>query len=379
MPVLLEGTAVVIRNDALDRCLEGGASDFHSIAPNAMSFGDGQVSQASFMSSRDAELFRDKLVLMGLKHDENSPELVLVDAHNQTMDPPCDWLQLMEYKGNLIASLVGNPSDVVVAPETWDPEAGPSLQHMSADEVESRLDYVRRDARVDVYRDKETGQLLYSARLHETPDELFKKSADVILDNMRHPGHPPPPEEVQVQVREAIGILQRLARQEEHAWRIWFLLGKAWHAVDRASRAITSFERAMDVAEEPESVIYKELAGVLLEDGKTERACQIGEKAVAMRPDDVELLGNLAIAYLMNGRVDVAEKTLDHALSIKGDDSTNEFIKFRIQAVKEGRMPAPTTLAELEGRVDVAESGPPRPHDLNWFGKLMRKLPGFGA
>ena len=66
MPVLLEGTAVVIRNDALDRCLEGGAEQFQSIAPNAMSFCYGEISQSIFMSSRDAELFRDKLLLMGL-------------------------------------------------------------------------------------------------------------------------------------------------------------------------------------------------------------------------------------------------------------------------------------------------------------------------
>jgi tetratricopeptide (TPR) repeat protein len=377
MPVLLEGTAVVIRNDALDRCLEGGAEDFHSIAPNAMSFGDGELSQASFMSSRDAELFRDKLVLMGLKHDEESPELVLVDAYNQTMNPHCDWLQLMEYKGSLIASLVGNHSDVVVAPESWDPDAGPSLQHMSAEEVESRLEFVRRDERVDVYRDKETGQLLYSARLHETPDELFKKAADIVLNHLRHPGQPAPPEDVQVKIREAIGMLQQLARQEGDSWRLWFLLGKAWHAVERTSRSIKAYERAAAVAEEPEPVIYKELAGILLEAGRTEQACVIGEKAVALRPDDVELLGNLSIAYLLNGRVEVAEKTLDHALSIDGDDATNRFLKFRIQAIREGRLRLPKTLAELEGRDQKQDPIIPAEAGRNWIGRLLSSLSIF--
>ena len=374
MPVLLEGTAVVIRNDALERCLDGGALDFPSIAPNAMSFGDGDLSQASFMSSRDAELFRDKLVLMGLSSDENSPDVVLVDAHQQSMTPPCDWLQLMEYKGNLIACLVGNESDVVVAPDSWDPDAGPSLQHMSAEEVENRLEFVRRDQRVDVYRDRESGQLLYSARLNETPDELFKKSADVILNNIRHPGQTPPSEDIQVEIREAIGMLQQLTNSDRDTWRTWFLLGKAWHAVDRNLRSISSFEKAIELAEEPESVIYKELAGVLLEDGNTERACQMGEKAVALRPDDVELLGNLAIAYLLDGRVSEAEKTLRHALSLKGDDSTNQFIRSKIQAVQEGQVPLPKTLAELEGRPPKETSERAETAKTGWLTKLMRKI-----
>jgi tetratricopeptide (TPR) repeat protein len=374
MPVLLEGTAVVIRNAALERCLDGGASDFPSIAPNAMSFADEDLSQASFMSSRDAELFRDKLLLMGLSGDEDSPDVVLVDAHNQSMTPPCDWLQLMEYKGSLIACLVGNESDVVVAPDSWDPDAGPSLKHMSADEVENRLEFIRRDQRVDVYRDRESGQLLYSARLNDTPEELFNKSADVILNNMRHPGQPPVKESAQSEIREAIGMLQQLANSDQGTWRTWFLLGKAWHAVDRNLRSISSFEKAIELAEQPDSVIYKELAGVLLEDGKTERACQMGEKAVALRPDDVELLGNLAIAYLLDHRVDEAEKALRHALSIDGNDSTNQFIRSKIQAVKDGLIPNPKTLGELEGRLPKQLSERTETAKNSWFTKLMRKM-----
>ncbi|MDV6028969.1 MAG: tetratricopeptide repeat protein [Phycisphaera sp. RhM] len=374
MPVLLEGTAVVIRNDALDRCLEGGASDFHTIAPNAMSFGDGELTQASFMSPRDAELFRDKLLLMGLCGDEGAPDVVLVDAHHQTMHPPCDWLQLIEYKGNLIASLVGNESGVVVAPETWDPDAGPTLQHMSADEVRNRLEFVRREERVDVYRDKETGQLLFSARLHETPEELFRKSADVVLGNMRHPGQPPPSQDVQQAIREAIGRLQRLVSQRDDAWRVWFLLGKAWHAVDRIPRAIQALERALEVVDEPQTIIYKELAGVLLADGDTERACQTGEKAVALAPDDVELLGNLSIAYLLDGRVEIAHKTLGHALTICCDDTTNQFVMEKITAVLEGRLSRPRTLAELEGRGPSTGPEPtPRPKS-SWIRGLLRRF-----
>ncbi|WP_182867171.1 tetratricopeptide repeat protein [Rhodopirellula sp. JC639] len=377
MPVLLEGTAVVILNSALDRCLEGGASDFHTIAPNAMSFGDGEVTQASFMSPRDAELFRDKLVLMGLRDDEDSPDLVLVDAHNQTMHPACDWLRLIEYKGNLIASHVSNDSDVVVAPESWDPDAGPTLQHMSAEQVRDRLEFVRREERVDVYRDRQTGQLLYSARLHETPQERFKKSADVVLANMRHPGQPPPPDEVQQSIRGAIGQLQQLVTQQDDAWRIWFLLGKAWHAVDRIPRAIGALERALEVADQPQSIIYKELAGVLLVDGATERACEMGEKAVALAPDDAELLGNLAIAYLLDGRVEIARKTLDHALSIASDDSTNQYVMEKIKAVQAGRLSRPTTLAELEGRQSTPHPVKTAARKPGWLRGWLRRIATF--
>lgn len=375
MPVLLEGTAVVIRNDALDRCLDGGARAFDTIAPNAMSFGDGQLSQASFMSPRDAELFRDKLVLMGLRDQGHSPDLVVVDAHNQTVTPTCDWLQLMEYKGNLIASMVGSESDVVVAPETWDPESGPALHHMSAEEVTQRLEFVRREGQVDVYRDKESGQLLYSARMHELPGEVFQRAADVILGNMRHPGQQPPAAEVQDQVRAAIGDLQRLASSEGETWRMCFLLGKAWHTVNRLSRSIAAFERAIELAEDPQTLVYKEFAGILLESGATKRAGEVGEKAVSLEPDNCELLGNLSIAYLLDGRLPAAEKTIYHALSISRSDPTNRFIESRVRQIKAGQIPYPKSLVELEGRrLPVTPQEPQSRSVTSWLDRLIARL-----
>ncbi len=347
MPVLLEGTAVVIRNDALDRCIEGGASAFDQIAPHAMSFGDEHISQASFMSPRDAELFREKLVLMGLSDGDEAPDVVLVDVHSQSVSPPCDWLRLLEYKGSLIASFVGHESNVVVAPESWNPEAGPALHHMSAEEVEAQLEFVRRDGKIDVYRNKETGQLLYSARLHETPAEVLRRAGDHIVAHARPLGQSPPPASVQNEIREAIGDLQRLASRHGETWRLCFLLGKAWHAVDRLSRSIDAFRRAAELAESPQTVIYKEWSGVLLEAAETARACTVSERAVTLQPDDTELLGNLAVAYLLDGRLEAAEKTIDHALRLD-EDATNRFIRWRIQQVRSGALPQPKSLVELE-------------------------------
>ncbi len=57
MPVQIQCTAVVIRNDALDRVLDSGAAGVGEIAPNAMSYADDRLSQARFMSPVDAEEF----------------------------------------------------------------------------------------------------------------------------------------------------------------------------------------------------------------------------------------------------------------------------------------------------------------------------------
>lgn len=375
MPVLLEGTAVVIRNDALERCLDGGVTAFDTIAPNAMSFGDEHLSQASFMSPRDAELFRERLVLMGLNDSDPSPDVVVVDAHSQTVTPPCDWLLLIEYKGSLIASLTGHESNVVIAPESWDPEGGSTLRHMSADEVESQLDFVRRDGKIDVYRDRESGHLLYSARLHETAAELYRRASDTILQNMRHPGHPPPSASIQTKIREAIGDLQRLASRNGETWRQCFLLGKAWHAVDRLSRSIDAFERAAQRCDQPAAVVYKELAGVLLEVGEVSRACRAGEQAVALKPDDIELLGNLAIAYVLDGRLEAARKTINHARSIDPHDSTNQFIESRVDQIRCGVMPPPKTLAELQlGPREKSPRSEVRPVPRPWLERLLSRL-----
>ena len=50
-------------------------------------------------------------------------------------------------------------------------------------------------------------------------------------------------------------------------------------------------------------MIVRELAGTCLELGKFDDGVELTERAVALHPDNHELLANLALAHLLTGRV----------------------------------------------------------------------------
>ncbi|TWT82127.1 Tetratricopeptide repeat protein [Planctomycetes bacterium CA13] len=375
MPLLIQGTAIVIRNDALDRCLSGGASDFISIAPHQVCYGDERVSQASFMSPHDAQLYAESLELRGLQRNsevfEFVPDFVVVNTHNQSTEPDCDWLVLFEYEGHVIATMRGNDSSTIIAPDWWKPGEESKLQHLSSEEVQERLEFVRREEKVDVYRDKETGKLLYHTRLHETDEEIFQKAYAVVWQYNRHPGTPAAPTDKHDEIRQAIGQLQTLTAKHPDAWNAFLFLGKAWYAIDEIQRAYDCLSQAASLAPMNPTVL-KEFAGTCLEMAKTAEACRVGEKAVAVSPEDVELLGNLAVAYLLDRQLEKAKKTISYAVSLQPNDSVNMAVAKMIDDVIQGKREQPGVLADL---TRAKQKRAARGQMTGWWNKFRRLLP----
>ncbi|WP_442509655.1 tetratricopeptide repeat protein [Novipirellula sp. SH528] len=363
MPLLIQGTAIVIRNDALDRHLPGGAADFVSIAPNAMSFSDDHLSQASFMSPLDAQRFAEQLELYGLQRSADVVDFVMVHSHDQTTEPESDWLVLFEYEGGLIATMQGSESRKIVAPQSWTPGEQPALQHLSDEEVKSKLEFVRRDGKIDVYRDKRTGKLLYHTRLNETNEEIYEQAVAVVWQYNRNPGDPPVETSEQEKLRQAIGQLQQLVANTPAAWGAHLMLGKAWFAADEIRRARDCLQRAVEL-EPDNTMVLKELAGICLEQGDSAEACRVGEHAVAVSPDDPELLGNLAVAYLIDGQTSKAEKTISHAKRIMPEDAVNQHIGNLVIDVIQGKRESPRSLEEM--------MSPAKP--ASWYDRARRWL-----
>lgn len=361
MPLHIEATAVIALKTALDNKLEDGFETFRSVAPCGICYADDFIALAGFMSPHDAEEFVQRLELRGLHREENSPELTVVHAQDQKMNPICDWLILFDFQGHLIATMKGNDSRTVIAREGWSPDEPPSLQHLSADQVSERLEFVERKDKVDVYRDRETGQLLYSARTTETPDEIYERASDVVWKYNRTPGAPPTAAPDSEDLLKAIGELQTLAASHPESWRSQLMLGKAWFAMDKLEQARNALERAHE--QDVNTFVMKELAGVYLELTQFRDACQVGEQAVAIEPDNIELLGNLAVAYLLNGELEKSQTTIQHATGIDANDSVNGLIAKVVKQVIDGKLQQPATLAEV--------ASPPKKPGLlkRWFGK----------
>lgn len=344
MPVQIQCTSVVIRNDALARVL--GDDGFATIAPNAMSYADDCLSQASFMSPVDAEEFASGLELRGLNQNAENPEFVIVQAHDQSVQPPCNWLILFEYEQRLIATLRGNDSRTVITAAIDADYDANTVKHYSAEEIERLFEFVERKDNIDTYRHKETGEFVYHTRKTETPDEVFSRALETVWQHRREPGTPAKSVDDVSALERAIADLQSLVAQYPKVANPSLALGMAWFAIGKANAARRQLDRAAEL-DPTNTIILKELGGVCLDQGDFVAASQAGAKAVAIKPDDPELLGNLAVSQLLGGNGSKAKQTISHALMLDPNDPINDNIRVMIDDVLQGRREEPKTLMEL--------------------------------
>ncbi|TWT30568.1 tetratricopeptide repeat protein [Blastopirellula retiformator] len=346
MPIQIQCTAVVIRNDALERVLEDGAAGFAAIAPNAMSYGDEKLSQASFMAPVDAEEFAKLLELHGLDRSGDSPDFVIVQTRNQAVEPECDWLFLFEYEGRLIATLRGWDSRKVIAPADDSPFNPDAIQHYSDEEIAEKFEFVERKDGIDTYREKATGKLVYQARQSETPDEIFARAFETVWQLRREPGMPAKTGDEAAQVEDAIDELQPLAAKYPDAANVALALGMAWYTIGKEEKGQRQLVRAVEL--EPENtILHKELGAICLARKDYPVALDTAIKAVAVKPDDAELLGNLAVIQMLSGSVDQAEATIEHAVRLSPEDVVNRNVQGIIADVVSGNRKRPETLEEM--------------------------------
>ena len=233
MPVQIQCTSVVIRNDAMDRVFDDGSSGFDAIAPNAMSYADDCLSQASFMSPVDAQEFAKSLELRGMDRNADSPDFVVVQAHDQSIEPPCDWLILFEYEQRLIATMRGNDSRTVIA-SAIDGEYNPNaVRHYLAEDIERLFEFVERKDNIDTYRHKETGELVCHTRKTETADEVFSRVFETVWQLRREPGTAARTGDEATALSQPIADLQSLVAKHPDVAKPSLALGMAWFAIGK--------------------------------------------------------------------------------------------------------------------------------------------------
>ena len=124
------------------------------------------------------------------------------------------------------------------------------------------------------------------------------------------------------------------------------LHGKGQIPLGHAELAYQSLRRAYKL-EKSDEAVPRELAGVCPELGKFDEAVSIAEQAVALNPKNGDLLGNLAIAYLLAGRLAESQKSIDGAIKVAPQDQINRHLHRIIREVADGKRPRPQTLAAL--------------------------------
>ncbi|RYD64320.1 MAG: tetratricopeptide repeat protein [Verrucomicrobiaceae bacterium] len=342
MAITIEGFTVVALHDRIQHLLEDGTLE----APNATALTDKHFWKCSFMAAEDALKFRKILEDHGLNGSQGpDSDIVLVSEFDRSVDPYCEWIQTGVWEKAVIAWKVGTEPTTVVAREGWDPNVGSGLQFHDKASMRS-LQFLRLQDNLEVFLNTETGKEVYIGRTSTPVDSLFQVASEIIRKHYVAAGQPSVTGDAATEVAEAAGMLEKVIAEVPDWWNARWFHGKSQLALGNHKAAYDAFHAAYRIEKNVE-YIQRELGGVCLELGKFDEAVTIGEAALALDASNAELLGNLAISYLLAGRAGHARKAIDAATKIDPEDNINRTISRILGEIENGSREMPASLRDL--------------------------------
>jgi tetratricopeptide (TPR) repeat protein len=187
---------------------------------------------------------------------------------------------------------------------------------------------------------------VYVGRSSTPVDALFETASQVVRKHFVNPGEPPLAGAARDDVSQAAASLEKVVAEAPNWWNAQWFLGKAEMALGNHEKAYEAFRRAYALEKNVEA-IPRELAGTCLEIRRFDEAVEIGQAAVALDPANAELLGNLALAFLLAGQLVPARKTIDAATKIDPHDRINLTVSRILREIEAGHRPKPQSLHDL--------------------------------
>lgn len=355
MAVLIEGFSVVIRNATVAEKYPGGVDAFRADSPNATFCTDEHLSRVGFMVPHDADVFVAQLAALGFTpYRKDAAEDVAVVSQVEGPLKPCRWLEFGEYRGARIAWLAGkDPGDLHATPG-WDPDR--KLKFLSTEEARERLEFVRSEENIDVYRDRTTGEELYIGRTAPATDadraehdDLHRRACDLvqglILTHGQGPGELDP--ESRKRLDDSIPMFTEVVRINPQNWAAMWLAGKVHQRLGDHEASLDWFAMAHRVNPDHEDVA-REAAIAAMEAGRPEEAIPYCERAIQSNPDEPGLRCNLALALLFSGRPRDAGAVAADAFRRDPSDPITSQIVGIIEEVLNGTRPCPKHVRDLQ-------------------------------
>ncbi len=355
MAVPIEGYSVLVRNATLVAKYPGGVDGYRRDCPNRTFCADELVSRVAFMVPGDADVFVAELAEKGLTpYRKGAAEDVALVSQAEGPLRPCTWLELSRRGDVTIAWLAGTDRGDVHAPAGWHPDRG--ARHLSAAEIKQRLEFVRSEDHVDVYRDKTTGQELYVGRTASISDQdkarhdgLYQQACGLIKDRIILGNAPPGPLDAQTRkaLEDAIGLFVEVVRINPGNWAAMWLLGKVYQRLGDYEPGLAWFARAHRVnPDQPD--VAREAAIAAMDLGRPEEAIAFCERAIEANPDDAGLRANLALALLFSGKPEEARTVAQDAQARDPADAITGHLVRIIEEVVGGRRACPHHVKDLQ-------------------------------
>jgi len=285
---------------------------------------------------------------------DGTAEDVAVVRESDGLLRPCGWLELGRHGGAPVAWLAGTAPGDRHAPPGWTPER--RMQYVSGEEAKRRLEFVRSEDNVDVYRDKTTGKEYYVGRTAASRDAdaarhdaLYEKACGRIKGLILLDDRPPGPMDALARERleDAVPLFEEVVRINPGNWAAMWLLGKVCQRFEAYERGLQWFARAHRVNPD-QADVAREAAIAAMEAGRPEEAVAYCERAAAVKPEDAGLRANLALALLFSGRPAEARAAAGEALRRDPADTiTTQVVKI-VDEVLAGARPCPHHVRDLE-------------------------------
>lgn len=367
MAVSAVAISVIVRNSTIEALFPGGLASFARSCPNQTYCTDGTVSRVGFMTTIDARTFICQLVTAGLASSvaKAHSEIALV-AQGQGFIDPCDWLQLGLFDGHSCVWLANTDRGNLSIPRSElksDPNS--RIVTFRTEELNATCEFVglREDGKVEVYRNKKTGEFLYIGRPLQlqpvrkwwqiwkrsgqlpvdasTHDQMFAGAWDLIKPYIQYQLADAPLDRAsRKQLYRACEMLGRIIQFNPSNWEALWAAGIANKCLRQLGPAYTAFRRAYALEKENPSV-GRELSGICIALGKGEEAVRISRELMDRNPKDVGLISNHALALLVAGRIEAAAAAVENALRLEpGDRITENLAKF-ITAVRTNQVAWP--------------------------------------
>lgn len=355
MAIPIEGFSVVARRERIQPLLDRDAVAI----PNSTALADAHIWRCCFMAEADARKFSESLEKHGMNASRGpDPDAVIVSEFDRSIEPYCEWLKTGVWEKAVIAWKEGTNPETVTAREGWDPKLGSGLQFHDPSSMQS-LVFLRLEDHIEVFLNKKTGKEVYLGRTSTPVDALFRTASAVVSKHFVTAGQPPLSGSAATEVAEAAQMLEQVLIEAPDWWNAQWFYGKSLVALGNHESAYKAFSHAYRLEKSVEPIL-RELAGVCLELRKFQEAVTVAESALALDPANAELLGNLALAFILAGRIEHARKAIDAATQLDPDDRINQAVSRILSEIEDGRREQPQSLHDL--------SKPPKPKKKGFFG-----------
>src|SRR5205814_6656297 len=181
-------------------------------------------------------------------------------------------------------------------------------------------------------------------------NKLFEEASALVKDEIPLHDRPPLPQPgwwLRRRLRRALSLFERVLGLAPENWSAMWLVGKVHQRLGDGAAALSWLERAYQVnPSQPD--VAREASLCAMDIGRGDTAVVYAHRATQIEPESAGLHANLALAYVLAGRIDEAQRNIESALAADASDTISQTIRAIIQHfATNGRAP-PKTTAELQ-------------------------------